>query len=133
MRTDDHARDVEAVEQAVERLNAAWRDGRVDELSALFHERAVIVDARHERLASGRAACVESYSVFATSASIDRFVQQPPRIDLFGSTAIATYAFEIDYTVGGADYREAGVDCLVLDRSPAGWVIVWRQLVWRAA
>jgi hypothetical protein len=27
----------------------------------------------------------------------------------------------------------AGSDCLVLDRTPEGWVVVWRQLVWRAA
>jgi hypothetical protein len=117
----------------VQRLNAAWRLRELDALPALFHERAVIVDAGHQRLATGRAACVESYRTFVMSATVEAYQEGPPTVDRFEGSAVVTYPFEIRYSTDGQTYTEAGTDCLLLEWSTAGWVIVWRQLIWRAA
>lgn len=114
----------------VQRLNAAWRLQQLDSLPPLFHERAVIVDAAHQRLAVGRAACVESYRAFVTSATVEAYEAGPPTVDQFERSAAVTYPFEIRYTTQGKTYTEAGTDCLLLERSATDWVVVWRQLIW---
>jgi hypothetical protein len=116
----------------VQRLNEAWRTGRLEVLPALFHEHAVIVDATHQQLAIGREACVESYRAFVTSTSVRAYAEETPTVDVWGCTAVVSYPFRIRYTVGERSYDEAGNDCLVLTRDTSGWQVVWRQLVWRA-
>jgi hypothetical protein len=117
----------------VQRVNAAWRHRQVDALPPLFHERAVIVDGGHQRLAVGREACVESYRAFVASATVEEYTEGTAVVDEFGSCAIVTYPFEIRYTVEGRVYSEAGTDSLVLDSSTGPWVVAWRQVVWRPA
>jgi hypothetical protein len=117
----------------VQRLNAAWRSQQLDTLAALFHERAVIVDGVHQRVAVGRAACIESYRAFVASATVEDYREGPPSVDEFEDCAVVTYPFEICYTAQGKTYNEAGTDCLLLECSTAEWVVVWRQLVWRPA
>lgn len=117
---------------AVQRLNAAWRLQQPDALPPLFHERAVIVDAAHQRLAVGRAACVESYRAFVASATVHEYTEGVPSVDEFDGCAVVTYSFEIRYAAQGKTYNEAGTDCLLLERSTTDWVVVWRQLTWRA-
>jgi hypothetical protein len=117
----------------VQRLNEAWRTNRLERLPALFHEQAVIVDATHQRLATGRAACVESYRAFVSSATIEAYSEEAPTVTLFGQTAVVSYPFRIRYTISGQGYEETGSDCLVLTHEPSGWLVVWRQLVSSAA
>jgi hypothetical protein len=117
----------------VRRLNEAWRTGRFERMPALFHEQAVIVDAAHQPLAQGRTACVESYRGFVASAAVEEYAEEAPTIARFEGTAVVSYPFRIRYTIGGQSYHETGSDCLVLTHAPSGWLIVWRQLVWRAA
>jgi hypothetical protein len=119
--------------RVVERLNEAWRTQRLAVLPALFHEQAVIVDATHQPLAVGRAACVESYRAFVASTVVESYEEGAPTVALFGATAVVSYPFQIRYTLDGQTYNETGSDCLVLTRDTPGWLVAWRQLVWRAA
>jgi hypothetical protein len=117
----------------VQRLNEAWRTNRLEALPALFHEQAVIVDATHQALAIGRAACVASYRAFVASAGVEAYTEGPPTVALFGAAAVVSYPFRIRYTMGERAYEETGSHCLVLTREASGWLVAWRQLVWRAA
>ncbi len=102
-------------------------------MPALFHDRAVIVDSTHQRLSLGRDACVESYRQFVTAAKVEEYGEGEPTIDVFGAAAVVVYPFTIRYELNQHTYSETGSDCLVLERGgAAGWVVVWRQLVWRA-
>jgi hypothetical protein len=126
--------EITRVRQVVDQLNAAWRAGRFEEISPIFHQQAVIVDGEHRRQTEGRGACVESYRAFVTAAIVEEYGEGPLHIDLFGSTAVVTYSFTIQYLMGGKGYLEAGVDCLVLGRQGSEqWQVLWRQVVWRAA
>ncbi|HEU5305453.1 MAG TPA: nuclear transport factor 2 family protein [Gemmatimonadales bacterium] len=119
--------------RVVQRINTAWRTNQLEALPALFHEQAVIVDAGHRPLAVGRAACVESYRAFVTSATVESYSEESPAVARFGATAVVSYPFQVSYTTGGLRYSEVGSDCLVLTRGAEGWVVVWRQVIWRAA
>jgi ketosteroid isomerase-like protein len=125
--------DAAAVRDGVRALTRAWRTKQLDLLPALFHERAVIVDVTHGRLAVGKEACVESYRAFVRMADVEAYDEGEPVIDLFESTAVVVYPFQMRYRSGGQSYTESGSDCLVWERGPQGWQVVWRQLVWRSA
>jgi hypothetical protein len=117
----------------VQRLNAAWRGNQIDALPQFFHTKALIVDQGHQPLAVGRDACVESYRAFVSSATVEAYTEGTPKVAQFEGTAVVSYPFEIRYTMGSKIYSESGSDCLVLERTPEAWVVVWRQVVWRAA
>lgn len=119
--------------RVIQRLNAAWQANQLEALPALFHEHAVMVDATHQPLAVGRAACVESYRAFVSSVTVESYSEEAPAITLFGAAAVVSYSFRIRYGAGGRTHAETGSDCYVLTREPVGWVVAWRQLVWRAA
>ena len=117
--------------RVVQRVNEAWRTNRLEVLPALFHVDAVIVDATHLPLAVGRAACVDSYRAFVTSATVEAYTEGAPTVTLFGAAAVVSYPFQIGYSIGGQTYSETGSDCLMLVRGSQGWLVAWRQLVWR--
>lgn len=117
--------------ELVRLINAAWRGNYLDELPRYFHERALIVDQAHQPLAVGRDACVESYRAFVASAKVEEYTEGNANVTRFRSSAVVSYPFEIRYTMEGKSHSEAGSDCLVLERAPEGWVVVWRQVVWR--
>lgn len=116
----------------VQQLNRAWLTGDLAGMPALLHERAVIADANHQRLCVGREACVESYRQFVSAAKVEAYTEAEPAIELFGAAAVVVYPFTIRYELNGRSCAESGSDCLVLERGgAAGWVVIWRQLVWR--
>jgi len=117
--------------RVVQQVNSAWQTGQCDNLVELFHQRAVIVDGAHQRLAVGQGECVASYRAFVASATVEHYAEGPATVDEFGGTGVVSYPFEMRYTTGGKTFTEAGSDCLVLRHGAAGWQVVWRQLVWR--
>lgn len=116
------------VRDALRHINAAWLEGRPDDLRPLFHDRMVIVDGEGRRLGMGAEAAVESYRQFVTQATITRFDADEPSVDVFESTAVADSAFRIEYSIGGETYRDKGREVFVLAREGGRWLAVWRQL-----
>ena len=95
----------------MQRLNAGWRLHELDALPALFHERAVIVDAAHQRLAMGRAACVESYRAFVTSVTVETYQEGPPTVDRFEGSAVVTGPRQADALPKGSAQRQGMALC----------------------
>ncbi len=52
-----------------------------------------------------------------------------PNIDLWGSTAVAAYSWEIAYDMSGESYRASGWDVFVFVRENAPWLAVWRTII----
>jgi hypothetical protein len=80
---------------------------------------------------AGRDAVVESYREFMDRSTLDSYSESPATIEVFGSTAIANYRWEMVWTSGGKQDRGAGHDLFVLVREPESsrWKAVWRTMV----
>ena len=117
--------------EIVQRINRAWRAGGADALGELFHEQAVIVQPISGERTEGRQACVESYLEFTAQATVHRFDEHDPQVDVAGDSAVVTYGFQISYGIGGQTFSDRGRDVLVLVRGGAAeaWQVIWRTLV----
>src|SRR5688572_10312102 len=86
------------------RINRAWVHGPLDDLEACFHEDMVIVSPGFKDRTEGRAACVASYKEFIESATVHEYHESEPEVHIVGDTAVATYRYEIVYTMDTTDF-----------------------------
>lgn len=123
-------RAAEEVLAVVRRLNAAWPAGRLEELAGLFDPAVVLVhlDPGAGRL-TGRDAVVDSYRQFLDQAELHRFEMDAVDADVFGTTAVASCTYTVDYGLEGGRWVESGRELLVLRSGDPGWRIVWRAVV----
>jgi ketosteroid isomerase-like protein len=121
---------MEAILEVVERLNAAWSAGEFDQLVDVFDPGVVLVAFSPEgaHRVVGRDAVIQSYREFAEQSVLHQFELQQPELDVFGTTAIATCPYTIDYEIGGRRWIGEGRDLLVLHEGEEGWKVVWRSL-----
>jgi uncharacterized protein (TIGR02246 family) len=112
----------------VARINEAWRGGRAEAAAPLFAEDVVMLGPGGERLV-GRAAMVRSYVDFAAAATVDEYEESEHAVDVFGDTAVVSYAWRMAWRAGGEAYRERGRDVFVLAHGADGWQAVWRTLI----
>lgn len=117
------------IQDLVRRLNAAWVEGRPEDLGKLFHSDMVLVAPDFVQRLVGREACVQSYQAFLSQAVVHRFELQQADVDVFGATAVASCPYTIEYEIGGKRWRGSGRDLLVLVQSAGSWSVVWRTLV----
>jgi hypothetical protein len=126
---DDRA----VVARTLAKLSAAWRNRRYDELAALLDERIVMALPGFAGRVEGRDALVDGYRDFMERATLTRYEEQPPTIDIWGRTAIASYRWEMEWSAGGESQRAAGYDVFVFRRSEESgdaeaWRAVWRTM-----
>jgi hypothetical protein len=116
------------VQQALERINAAWRTARCDELGEYFHADMIIVGPGYQELGRGREACVASCRDFMRSAEVRAFRESKLTVREWSTTAIATYEWEMEFLQTGALHREMGTDLFVFERQGEEWLAVWRAV-----
>jgi ketosteroid isomerase-like protein len=121
------------VVETVERINDAWRTGRVDDLRSLFDPGMVIVGPAYEVLARGADACVASYRDFLRASVVHEYRQSAVAVHEAGPVAVATFAWEMEYEQGGRRSRERGTDLFVFRREGGGWQAVWRAVTFEPA
>lgn len=120
------------VAETVERINDAWRTGRVDDLHSLFDPEMVIVGPGYQVLASGADACVASYRDFIRASVVHEYQQSAVTVHEAGPVAVATFVWEMDYEQGGKRSREKGTDLFVFRQEGGGWKAVWRAVAFEA-
>lgn len=111
---------------AVQRINQAWVLRRTEDLEALLHSAMVIAPPPPTTPIRGRDACIESYREFALAARVLHFEELSPAVEVFDTTAVATYDFAITYEANGTYTTERGREVIVLVREEARWLAVWR-------
>ncbi|MHC4860862.1 MAG: YybH family protein [Planctomycetota bacterium] len=110
--------------RTVEELNQAWTSGPGDEVARFFHPRIVAFTATDRDRLEGADACTAAWQSFAQAASTHRFDALDPRVDIYGTVAVVTYAYDMDCTIGGKEVRLAGRDMLVLVEEDGRWQVI---------
>lgn len=111
-------------------FNRAWLERRYDDLDALFDDNVVIRGPGFALIGRGRAACVESYRQFMSSADVSGFETSDEAVDTWGDTAAITYNWTITYSQGGAEAkRESGHEMLVFTLQGGRWKVVSRVIL----
>jgi hypothetical protein len=121
--------DREAIRELIRRINEAWLNRRMVELDHYFHEAMVGVAPGFQARSEGREACIKSYEDFMGAAVVDEFRESEPTIDLCGNTAVATFGWEMAWTMNGRSHRESGHDLFVFTREDGRWWTVWRTML----
>jgi uncharacterized protein (TIGR02246 family) len=120
---------VDEIRELIKQLNDAWVKGQPGELARFFPEDIVMALPGFAQRIEGRDACVASYEDFCSQASILDLKLAEPMIDVFGDTAVAAYAFEISYEMGGERFKDSGRDLFVFIRQDDRWQAVWRTMI----
>jgi hypothetical protein len=115
--------------QVLQEINDSWVQGRPEDLERHFHPDVVFVAPGFQQRLEGRAACVDSFRDFCSTATVHDYRTANPSVDVVTETAVATYAFEIEYGLGSESFSEAGRDMWVFVRDQDRWLAIWRTIV----
>lgn len=120
-------RDAEQIWQAIEAANAAWLDGRPNEVAPLFHPEAVMATPTGRPFRLGIVAMIGSYEDYCRQATTHAFDVTDHTVHVFGDTAVASYRLRVRYEHGGQEHDETGGELMVFARQEDGWRAVWRM------
>lgn len=108
-------------------LNDTWTRGDPADLDQYFHPNMVAITASDRERREGGPACIEGWSGFCRNATMHRWEELDPRIDVYGDTAIVTYYFDMSFTMGGQIIAMGGRDMFVFMREQGRWWAVADQ------
>jgi hypothetical protein len=115
--------------EAMQRINAAWVGGRVDDLAALIHPDILMVFPGFTGAMQGRDAFLAGFRDFCDNATLHEFREQDSAVDVVGDVAVATFRFDMVYERDGQRSRSTGRDLWVLARRAGTWTAMWRTLI----
>ena len=121
--------DRDAIQELIDRINDSWRNRRTADLRELFHESMVIVPPDLAGRVEGREACIKSYDDFLGVADVREYRASEPTVETWGETAVATFAWEMAWSMHGRPHRESGHDLFVFTRRDGRWWAVWRTIL----
>lgn len=116
------------IREVIAKIDGAWRLKQFDGLDECFHEDAVIVGPGYTEFARGREKCAESYREFATNADVLSYSESSHTLRKWESTAVYTFAWEMQYQREDGPKHEAGTDQLVFEFAQGRWQLVWRYI-----
>jgi hypothetical protein len=116
------------IQGVIAEISQAWLNGRVDDLSQIFHEDMVIVGPDFQELSRGKASCVKSYHDFLAQAQVIDYRESEPMVDDWVTIAVATLPWEMTYELAGRRYKESGHDTFAFKRQDDRWQAVWRLM-----
>src|SRR5258707_6504907 len=81
---------MDELKAVVAAINAAWLEGRFDDLPQYFHPDVVLAQPGRAKRTVGREAVVDSYRQFMAEATIHSFTPGEVHIDGAGDSAVTT-------------------------------------------
>jgi hypothetical protein len=117
------------VTAVLKRINEAWLEGTPDAIGDYVADNVVMVFPGFQGSFVGREAFVGGFRSFCDSARIKEHRESDFNVDLVGSTAVASFRFDMIYERGGSKYRSAGRDLWVFEDRAGRWVAVWRTMM----
>ena len=117
----------EEVWSFVRAMNDAWTKEKGERLAEYFHPRVVAITPVDRFRLKGAGSCIEGWQGFAQSSTIHSWRADDPDIELFGDTAVVTYYYEMDVTMGGNRMNLTGRDMLVVKMEAGRWWLIADQ------
>ena len=119
----------EEISQNIRAINKAWLKHDFNSMRKYFHKDLVTVAPNFQRMGIGIDACVKSYEDFSTSAEIISFEDKNIQVDIVGSTATATYEYDIEWVSEENQFKEKGKEILVFSNESGTWLLNWRMVI----
>ena len=110
--------------QFLRALNDAWTKADGETLPEYFHPRMVAITPVGKLRIKGAAKCLEGWQQFARSNTIHSWREDDPDIELFGDTAVATYYYVMDVTMGSKRLTLSGRDMLTVRKENGRWWLI---------
>lgn len=111
----------------VRALNDAWTIEKGDRLAEYFHPRMVAITPVETHRLKGAVSCIAGWQKFARNATIHSWREEDPDIERFGDTAVVTYYYVMDVTMGANRLALRGRDMLVLKKEAGRWWLIANQ------
>ena len=121
--------DRDHIQLLVKKINEAWVQGRPNDLNQYFHPDMVIVGPNLQPFCTGIEACVRSYQKLVTQARIQEYRESSAIVEVWASTAVATYFWEIAYSMFDKTARKTGHDLFVFHCDANSWKAVYRAVL----
>ena len=118
----------EEVSRTLSSINQAWLEGRPRDLEPLLAPNVVTLLPGGSRV-EGREALVQSFVDMCENARVHGFEESDRQVDVFGETAVASFAFVLVYERNGEKYRSTGRDIWVFSRGDGGWHAIYRTML----
>lgn len=118
----------EEVSRTLSSINQAWLEGRPRDLEPHLHPKIVILVPGGTCI-KGRNLLIQSFMHMSESARVHGFEESDRQVDVFGDTAVASFAFVLVYEREGQKYRSTGRDLWVFSRDGAAWRAVYRTML----
>jgi len=129
MTTSEAVGDGRHVAETLDRINALWLQGRVDDLAPFLHDEIVMVFPGFAGKAEGKEVFLAGFKDFCENARVRDFEESDRQIDVIGQVAVATFAFNMIYERDGKAFRSTGRDQWVFESAQGAWRAVWRTML----
>jgi hypothetical protein len=117
------------VARVLRSINDCWLRGEPRELARYLHNDMAMVFPGFAGRMEGASAVIAGYEDFCTNARVHEYDEQDLQIDVCGSTAVASYAFQMVYEREGLKYSCTGRDLFVFSEEAGAWLAVWRTML----
>lgn len=114
----------------VQEMNRVWTvDGDCARLADYFHQDMVAITPVARERAEGRDACIRGWDGFVRTASIHRWEETDPKVQVYadGICAVVTYYYDMSVTIGGSTMDLSGRDMMTLVLEDGRWWLVADQ------
>lgn len=119
----------EAVAMAMQKINRAWLEGRVDDLGPLVHPQIVMALPGFAGRVGGREGFLAGFRDFCENATVHEYRESDEQVDVAGGTAVVTYRYAMVYERSNVRYRATGRDLWVFQQQDDAWLAVWRAML----
>jgi hypothetical protein len=122
-------RDRDTVARVLRSINDCWLKGKPQELARYLHNDMTMVFPGFAGRVEGASAVIAGYEDFCANARVHEYDEQDLQIDVCGSTAVASYAFQVVFEREGLKYLSTGRDFFVFSEEAGAWRAVWRTML----
>lgn len=117
------------ISEIIKKINLSWVEGRPENLAEYIHENMMIVSPELKIMGKGKETCIKSYADFVNQATVNKYDESEAEIYVWGSTAIASYEYDVEWEMNGKSYKEQGRDLFVFTYENGKWLAVWRKVI----
>jgi hypothetical protein len=119
----------EDVRGAIEQINAAWRENRPRDMTALLHPDIVMAFPAFSGTLAGREALLAGFDEFCSNARVLDYREANLQVNVVGDTAVTTFTFAMVYERAGHREHSTGRDFWIFARQDGRWIAVWRTMM----